>query len=47
MGAAERPVKVEPLGHDCYQVNVHYGFKDEPDIPRALALCAATAWNSR
>jgi KUP system potassium uptake protein len=35
---AER-VKVEPLGHQCYQVNVHYGFMDEPDIPRALERC--------
>ncbi|RFP12742.1 MULTISPECIES: potassium transporter Kup [unclassified Duganella] len=36
--AAEQ-VKVTDLGHQCYQVNVHYGFKDEPDIPKALALC--------
>jgi KUP system potassium uptake protein len=28
-----------PLGHDCFQLNVAYGFKDEPDIPRVLALC--------
>ncbi|OEZ59868.1 potassium transporter Kup [Duganella sp. HH105] len=32
-------VKVTDLGHQCYQLNVYYGFKDEPDIPRALALC--------
>ncbi|MCU6497762.1 potassium transporter Kup [Rugamonas sp. A1-17] len=32
-------VKVTDLGHQCYQVNVHYGFKDEPDIPKALAQC--------
>ena len=31
--------KVISLGHDCYQVNVHYGFKDEPDIPSILAQC--------
>ncbi|MES2161339.1 MAG: potassium transporter Kup [Pseudomonadota bacterium] len=36
--AAEQ-VKVTDLGHQCYQVNVHYGFKDEPDIPKALAQC--------
>jgi KUP system potassium uptake protein len=36
----ERRVKVEPLGHECYQVNVYYGFKDERDIPLALAMCA-------
>jgi KUP system potassium uptake protein len=29
-----------PLGHNCYQLNVCYGFKDEPDIPAVLALCA-------
>ncbi|MEC5159914.1 KUP system potassium uptake protein [Janthinobacterium sp. CG_23.3] len=34
-------VRVTDLGHHCYQVSVHYGFKDEPDIPRAMALCAA------
>jgi KUP system potassium uptake protein len=33
-------VRVVGLGHQCYQVNVHYGFKDEPDIPAALARCA-------
>jgi KUP system potassium uptake protein len=29
-------IKVVPLGHNCYQVNVYYGFSDERDIPRAL-----------
>jgi KUP system potassium uptake protein len=33
-------VKVVPLGHQCYQVDVNYGFKDERDIPLALALCS-------
>jgi KUP system potassium uptake protein len=32
---AER-VRVYALGHECYQLNVHYGFKDEPNIPQAL-----------
>lgn len=32
-------VAVEPLGNGCYQVNVYYGFKDERDIPQALAHC--------
>jgi KUP system potassium uptake protein len=32
-------VKVTDLGHQCYQLSVYYGFKDEPDIPKALALC--------
>ena len=34
-------VRVADLGHHCYQINVHYGFKDEPDIPKVLALCEA------
>lgn len=29
-------IKVVPLGHNCYQVNVFYGFSDERDIPNAL-----------
>ena len=33
--------KVVSLGHNCYQVNVSYGFKDEPDIPKLLRTCAA------
>ncbi|MFC7515612.1 potassium transporter Kup [Herbaspirillum sp. GCM10030257] len=36
---AER-VRVYALGHDCYQLNVHYGFKDEPNIPQALEAAA-------
>ena len=32
--------KVLELGHNCFQVNVSYGFKDEPDIPNVLRLCA-------
>ncbi|MES2149671.1 MAG: potassium transporter Kup [Pseudomonadota bacterium] len=31
--------KVIPLGHNCFQLNVTYGFKDEPDIPKVLAQC--------
>ncbi|WP_325346131.1 potassium transporter Kup [Xylophilus sp.] len=32
----DRRLEVEPLGHDCWQVVIHYGFKNDPDIPRAL-----------
>jgi KUP system potassium uptake protein len=35
-------VKVKPLGHECYQVNVYYGFKDVRDVPKALELCCKT-----
>jgi KUP system potassium uptake protein len=29
-------VRVEPLGCDCWQVEVRFGFMDDPDVPRAL-----------
>jgi KUP system potassium uptake protein len=32
-------VQVQDLGHHCYQMNVRYGFKDEPDIPQVLEQC--------
>jgi KUP system potassium uptake protein len=35
----EEQATVVELGHNCYQLNVQYGFKDEPDIPRVLAQC--------
>ncbi|HWH81343.1 MAG TPA: potassium transporter Kup [Burkholderiaceae bacterium] len=28
------------LGHDCWQVTLNFGFKNEPDVPEALALLA-------
>jgi KUP system potassium uptake protein len=33
-------VTVEPLGHNCFQVNISYGFIDERNVPADLALCA-------
>jgi KUP system potassium uptake protein len=32
----DRRAEIEPLGHDCWQVILHYGFKNDPDVPRAL-----------
>ncbi len=29
-------VEMEPLGHHCWQVIVHYGFKGDVNLPRAL-----------
>ncbi|MES2282437.1 MAG: potassium transporter Kup [Pseudomonadota bacterium] len=29
-------LEIESLGHDCWQVKVHYGFKNDPDLPKAL-----------
>jgi KUP system potassium uptake protein len=32
----DRRVEIEPLGHDCWQMILNYGFKNDIDIPRAL-----------
>jgi KUP system potassium uptake protein len=32
-------VEVVALGHNCFQLNVSYGFKDEANIPDILRLC--------
>ncbi len=30
--------EIEPLGHNCWQVTLHFGFKNDPDVPEALKL---------
>jgi KUP system potassium uptake protein len=30
--------EIESLGRGCWQVTLHFGFKNEPDVPQALAL---------
>ncbi|MGH9575975.1 MAG: KUP/HAK/KT family potassium transporter, partial [Terriglobales bacterium] len=35
IGLSKR-LEIESLGHDCWQVKVHYGFKNDPDLPSAL-----------
>ena len=37
---SEQRVKVSALGQNFWQVTLQYGFKDIPDIPAALLLCA-------
>lgn len=32
----DKRLEIESLGHHCWQVIVHYGFKNDPDLPRAL-----------
>jgi KUP system potassium uptake protein len=32
----DKRIQVEPLGHDCWQVTLNFGFKNEPDVPTAL-----------
>lgn len=34
----EKRIEVENLGNDCWQVSLHFGFKNEPDVPDALKL---------
>jgi KUP system potassium uptake protein len=36
----ERRLEIDSLGHDCWQVMIHYGFKDDPDVPKALQAMA-------
>jgi KUP system potassium uptake protein len=32
----DKRLSIEALGHDCWQVVVNYGFKNDPDLPKAL-----------
>ncbi|ABD68514.1 K+ potassium transporter [Rhodoferax ferrireducens T118] len=32
----EKRLEIESLGHDCWQVIINYGFKNDPNIPKAL-----------
>ena len=32
----DKRIEIEPLGRHCWQVIVHYGFKNDIDLPRAL-----------
>ena len=31
-------IEMQPLGHHCWQVVLHFGFKNDPDVPEALKL---------
>ena len=31
-------IEMDSLGHDCWQVVLHFGFKNDPDVPEALKL---------
>ncbi|MDE2402164.1 MAG: potassium transporter Kup [Burkholderiales bacterium] len=31
-------IEIEDLGNHCWQIMLHYGFKNEPDVPKALKL---------
>ncbi|MEO7940688.1 MAG: potassium transporter Kup, partial [Burkholderiaceae bacterium] len=32
----DKRIEIESLGRNCWQVVVHYGFKNDPDLPKAL-----------
>ncbi|MDP3619447.1 MAG: potassium transporter Kup [Ramlibacter sp.] len=34
--ALDKRTQVTPLGNHCWQVVLHYGFKNDPNVPRAL-----------
>ena len=34
----DKRCEMEPLGRDCWQVTLNFGFKNEPDVPDALRL---------
>ena len=34
----DKRLTFEALGHDCWQVMINYGFKNDPDVPKALQL---------
>jgi KUP system potassium uptake protein len=34
----DKRLEMKPLGHDCWQVSLHFGFKNDPDVPEALKL---------
>ena len=34
----DKRLEVEQLGHDCWQVVINYGFKNDPDVPGALSF---------
>ena len=36
----DKRLEVQALGSDCWQVVVHHGFKNDPDLPKALELLA-------
>jgi KUP system potassium uptake protein len=42
--AVPQQAVMTPLGHDCWQVIIKFGFLDDPDIPRALHQITGVPW---
>jgi KUP system potassium uptake protein len=34
----DKRIQMDSLGHDCWRVVLHFGFKNDPDVPEALKL---------
>jgi KUP system potassium uptake protein len=34
-------VTVEALPNNCFRIKLHFGFMDDPNVPKALELCKA------
>ena len=34
----DKRIQMDTMGHDCWQVVLHFGFKNDPDVPEALKL---------
>jgi KUP system potassium uptake protein len=34
----DKRIQMDSMGHDCWQVVLHFGFKNDPDVPEALKL---------
>ena len=43
--AKDKRAELIDLGHNCWQVKIHYGFKDDPDVPFALSLLRGQVGN--
>ena len=41
----DKRIEIDSLGHDCWQVVIHYGFKNDPDVPKALQHIKARGCN--
>ena len=37
----DKRCEIEALGRDCWQITLHFGFKNDPDVPEALRLITA------
>jgi KUP system potassium uptake protein len=42
---AQEQAVMTPLGHDCWQVIIKFGFLDNPDIPKALQQINSSDWH--